>query len=185
MNIYIIEGIATSGKSTITQGLVKALSDKRVTLVTESETHESIMDRKNEVHVSFFMNLVTSKMNENPDLLIFDRLYLTQAFRAQTDLDAYGVVEQKLLKHKVMTIFLKVKEGTIATRVAKATEHRNPEWTKYVSTKGSSSDEIAEYYIQQQKSQLTLLKSSHIPYKICDTSDHEYDEIIRELAHLD
>jgi hypothetical protein len=44
--------------------------------------------------------------------------------------------------------------------------------------------EIANYYIKQQRSQLELLKESKIPYKIFNTSTHDYEKIAEEIKKL-
>ncbi len=186
MNILILEGIATSGKSTIITELSKDLSAKiSIMVADETETHIPIMEKLNESHIGFYLDLINDYLNKRADVVIFDRLYLTQAFRANIGLKEYEPVEKLLLPHAPLTIFLKVDEGSIAERVSKATEHRDSEWGEYVKTRGASVEEIAQYYIEQQRNQLQLLKQSIIPYTIFDTTNHDYtrikNEIIKEL----
>lgn len=183
MNILIFEGIATSGKSTLMgrlQNEVKAL----VEVVGEPETHIPIMHETEKLHKQFFIGLVEKYLAQKPDLLIFDRLYLTQAFRAHVSLSQYVEVEELLRECNPRTIFLKVQEDAIAERTQKAAEHRDPSWKEYISTKGSSPEEIAQYYIQQQGHQLKLLEGSSLPYSIFDTTAHDYDRITQEIISL-
>ena len=182
MSILIFEGIATSGKSTIINELAKDLSAKMTVMVAEeTETHIPVMEKRNESHIGFYIDLINGYLNKRADVVIFDRLYLTQAFRANIGLKEYEQVEKLLLPHSSLTIFLKVDEDSIAERVSKATEHRDSKWGEYVKTRGESVEEIAKYYIEQQRCQLQLLNKSIIPHTIFNTTNHDYAHIKNEI----
>lgn len=181
MNILILEGIATSGKSTITRTITSRLSDSSSRVVSEEETHIPIMKQTNDLHVAFFKNLISQIITEEPNLAIFDRLYLTQAFRAGASLKDYSDVESLLSTHNVLTAFLMVDEQAIAERVVKATKHRDPSWGEYIKTKGATDSEIAGYYASQQQNQLKLLSASTLPYMVCDTTGHNYAEVAQQI----
>ncbi|MCA9333952.1 hypothetical protein KC963_02800 [Candidatus Saccharibacteria bacterium] len=178
MKVLIFEGIATSGKSTVTSGLQKALADLKVVLTEESETHIPIMNEKSDKHIDFFKNLIDRTSSVNPDVLIFDRLYLTQAFRANSTIDDYSEIEEILNNLSAITIFLKVNEDAIEDRIQKTSEHRGAE---YFKSRGETSKEISQYYIDQQRSQIELLQHSKLPHKIFDTTTHNYEKIVQEL----
>lgn len=178
MKIFIFEGIATSGKSTIISGLQKALPNLQVVVAGEPETHIPIMEQRANRHINFFRSLINQRIAEKPDLLIFDRLYLTQAFRAKCSVGDYIEIEKLLSTHSPLTIFLRVEETAIASRVSKAAGHRGSD---YFKSGGKSLGEIAKYYIDQQRSQLKLLEQSTIPYKVFDTTKHNYDEVVQEI----
>ncbi len=181
MRILIIEGIATSGKSTIIEKLKRAFEDSELAIYSESDTHIPIMDKPSELHIAFFQSLVSNSIKTGAELVIFDRLYLTQAFRANATLDDYKTIEDILMQYSALTMFLKVEENVIAERVRLATLHREESWGEYVKTKGTTFPEIADYYINQQRTQLELLKESRLKYVIFNTSNHEYDQIVQEL----
>jgi thymidylate kinase len=184
MQILIFEGIATSGKSTVTKQLVNTLSSNlNVRLASEDETHVPIMNERLKLHVDFFEDLIESLTSNQPDLLMIDRLYMTQAFRARCNLAAYEGIENLLTQFNPTTIFLKVSEADILERIQKATEYRNPDWAEYVKSKGQKK-EMAQYYIGQQRSQLELLKQSKIPYRIIDTTKHDYNYIVNQVIEL-
>lgn len=184
MTILIFEGIATSGKSTIIKDLVDALADTKIRIAHEDETHVPIMQATSEKHIEFFKDLITKLTNENNDVLIFDRLYLTQAFRAGCRIAEYQEVESLLSNYSTTTIFLKVDPAAITDRIAKAAEHRESNWAEYLKTKGKSAEQIGQYYIDQQAKQLGLLKDSILRYKTFNTTHHEYQEIIKEIKTL-
>jgi len=182
MRILIFEGIATSGKST----LIKKLSDAlppgiKIRLASEDETHVPIMKATSELHLGFFENLVHDFTQPSPDVVVIDRFYLTQAFRAKSSLQAYKQVEDMLKPFNPLTIFLKVDPSAVAERIRNAALHRDASWGAYVATKGQTIEEQAGYYIDQQKSQLALLQASSLPYVIFDTTSHDYDKITQEI----
>lgn len=180
MKIIILEGIATSGKSLLAKELAKAMDSNNVKIFEESETHEPIMDKTDETHVDFFKSLIKEAIKSKADIVIFERLYLTQAFRAKTNLEEYSDIEDLLKSYSPLTIFLKVDSNSIAGRVQKATEHRDTEWAEYVRAKDP--DGTAQYYIDQQRHQLELLKQSKIPYQIIDTTNHNYAKLAKDIA---
>jgi thymidylate kinase len=185
VNTLIFEGIATSGKSTVIKQLQSSLEGKlKIRVAGEDETHEPIMKDRKENHTDFYLDLLGKLTLQHPDLLIIDRFYLTQAFRAKTDLRPYEKVEEALKPFNPITIFLSVEPGTIADRIDKTVQHRGPEWGSHFASIGNSRDEQAVYYIAQQNSQLELLKQSALLYKIFDTTNHKYDGIAKEIVGL-
>lgn len=185
MKTLIFEGIATSGKSTITSQLIKSLKDEMtVELATEEQTHIPIMDKRNELNTLFFEDLINRLTLKHPDLLVFDRLYITQAYRAKSDLLEYESTEKALMPYSPHTIILKVDESAIANRIKVASEHREKEWLEYIETKGSNFNEIAKDYIEQQRGLLKLIEQSTIPYSIFDTTHHEYGSVTDEVLKI-
>jgi thymidylate kinase len=186
MNTLIFEGIATSGKSTIIDSLVRSLKDEMsIELATEDQTHEPIMEQRSELHAPFFEELINELAMKRPDLLIFDRLYITQAYRAKIDLTQYSSIEQALMPYNPHTILLKVDEAAVADRIKAAAKHRGEEWVeKYWKPKGDDFEEIARNYIEQQRGLLRLVEQSNIPYTVFDTTDHGYGTIAKDILKL-
>jgi thymidylate kinase len=178
MKVLIFEGIATSGKSTVTSSLQKALPGLKVVLAEESETHIPIMKESSSKHIGFFVNLISRLSSEKPDVLIFDRLYLTQAFRTKCDISDYSEIEELLNQYSASTIFFKVDENAIEDRILKASKHRGSEFFK---SRGGTSKQRAQYYVDQQKYQLKLLERSKIPYMVINTTSHDYKQVVQEL----
>lgn len=139
------------------------------------------MKKTDESCKDFFQELISRATSTDNDLIIFDRLYLTQAFRAKVSLDEYADIERLLAPYSPLSVLLRVDESAIADRITKAKIHREPTWGDYVSTKGGTTEEQAAYYINQQRHQLELLKQSTLPYTIFDATTHSYDSIIEEL----
>lgn len=181
MKILIIEGIATSGKSSLVENLSELLSDRKLAVFGELNTHIPIMNKPDELHIQFFKSLLADAVKTNADLVIFDRFHYTQAFRAKADINQYSEVEDLLRQQETLVAYLQVDEETIASRVKAATGHREEEWGEYIKTKGQSLDEIAEYYINQQRSQLMLLNESKLASKVFNTTYHNYKTVATDI----
>ena len=183
MRTLILEGIATSGKSTVINKLADVFKpSKSVKIVSETETLMNIVDNtESSVSIAYLTQLINRVYADDYDLVIFDRLYLTHIFRTHSTMADFISVENQLRQFMPETLFLQINEDAIADRVAKASEHRNPKWKEYIYTKGSSIDEVAGYYIQQQRNQLELLAQSTLPYKIFDTTNHDYQQVVDSI----
>lgn len=181
MKIIILEGIATSGKSSLAKELIRALPDLKAKVLTEDKTHEPILDQTTKTHASFFKKLIEDAVVEKQDLIVFERLYLSQAFRSKADLSMYSELEAMLVPYSPVTIFLKVDEDLIAERIKEAVKHRDPKWGEYVSKKGKNINEIADTYVQQQRHQLKLLEQSNIPYRVVNISKGNWQEIAQTI----
>jgi thymidylate kinase len=182
MRILILEGVATSGKSTIIQKLQDDLTQTVIRVYGEPDTHIPIMQKPHDLHIEFFEDLVQRAVDSDANLVIFDRLYLTQVYRAGAAVTDYEVVEKMLSKQNTLIAYLKVNENSLAERVKLATQHREETWGEYVKTKGDTFEDIAHYYITQQRNLLELLNKSKIPSRVFDSTNHNYDEITQEIV---
>lgn len=181
MKILIIEGIATSGKSSLIKKLTDILDDQKLLVLGEPDTHIPIMDKTDELHIEFFKSLVNDVIQSDADLVIFDRLHYTQAYRAKASVAEYSEIDDLLTRHNTLLAYLQIDESAIAERVRLAAEHRDKEWGDYVQTKGKTFDEIAEYYIAQQRSQLNLLSQTKIATQVFNTTEHNYQDIAEQI----
>jgi thymidylate kinase len=187
MYIYIFEGIATSGKSSVIAALKERLADKKVVVFGEADTHIPIKDDRKELHLQFFSDLVNRALGANADVVLFDRLYMTQAFRAGANMADYADIEQRLQARGAETILLEVDVDSIAERLGTAMEHRDPAWRAYLDGKGNSTESVATLYAAQQYRMLESVRESLLPVQIFNTTSHGYariaDAIRAKLAH--
>ena len=190
--MLIVEGIATSGKSSLIKEIIDLLRKDKVRVYSESETHVPIMEDRNELHIEFFKDLIEDAEKSEAELVIFDRLHFTQAFRAKVDIVAYAEVEDVLLSQHTLIAYLQVEESAIKERVefsskhprvALSSEHSGENWGEYIKKKGQSFDEIAAYYAGQQRNQLKLLEQSKLESRIFNTTHHEYKAIANQLIN--
>lgn len=186
MKTLLLEGMATSGKSTIIKQLGDELgTNMSIKIVPETETLMKIVENTDRsVSIAYLSELIKNVYSHDYDVIIFDRLYLTHIFRTHSSMADYKVIEDGIRQYTPETIFLEVDESAIAERVARASEHRDPEWKDYIYTKGETIEEIADYYIQQQHNQLTLLEQSTLPHTIFNTTNHDYAQIGARLIDV-
>lgn len=183
MKILIIEGIATSGKSSLIEEISSLIGKDKVKVYGERETHIPIMDKTDDLHIEFFKSLLEDAAKSNAELTIFDRFHFTQAFRAKASVVKYLEIEDLLARQATLVVYLHVDENAIANRVKHAAKHREESWGEYVKTKGKSFDEIAQYYSDQQYNQLQLLKQSKLESRIFNTTDHDYETIANQIVN--
>jgi thymidylate kinase len=183
MKILIIEGIATSGKSSLIERISNLLGKDNVKVYGESDTHIPIMGKTDDLHTEFFKSLLEDATRSNAKLIIFDRFHFTQAFRAKANVVKYFEVEDLLAEQTTLVVYLLVDEDAIANRVKLAAEHREESWGEYVRTKGKSFEEIAKHYADQQSSQLQLLDQSKLEKRIFNTTNHDYRAVANQIIN--
>lgn len=187
MKILILEGVATSGKSTLAKAIPAKLQGSRVEIFDELKTHEPIMEQRSELHLDFFKKLLGEITSINADLVILERFHFTQAIRANADINKYAEIEELLHSQGALMVLLKIDEDSLSQRITDAIAHREKEWGEYVQTRGKNEQEIAQYYIDQQRSYLELLNQSKLSRKVVNVTTRDYDsaaqEIIGSLSH--
>src|SRR3989344_1564069 len=182
MKIIILEGIATSGKSSVKNELVKILSSRGLDflIIGEDETLMPILENTDKhTSLSLLQEVIGKVLNEKKDFIIFDRLFFTHIFRTHSVMEDYRMIE-KMLMDEALLVFLKIDEAIIPERIANAQKHREKSWGEYVQKKGTT-DEINQYYINQQRTLLKLLEQTQLPYKIYDTTNMEFDSIAEDV----
>ena len=159
------------------------LNDQKVLVLGEADTHIPIMQKTDELHIEFFRSLVNNAVQSDTDIVIFDRLHYTQAYRAKASASEYSEIDNLLVRHDNLVAYLQVDESAIAERVRLAAEHRDKTWGDYVQTKGKTFDEIAEYYIAQQRSQLKQISQTKLVTQVFNTTQHNYQDIAVQIIN--
>lgn len=187
--VLIVEGIPTSGKSSLIENISKLLDKNKVVVFDEPKTHEPIMDKPEDLHIEFFKSLLQDAVKSDADLVIFDRFHFTQAYRAKAAISEYSEIEDLLAKQKTLVVYLQVDDSSIADRFRIAAERRDKDpaedfrWDEYFQTKGQTYDEIAKHYATQQQSLMELLKQSKLRSQIFNTTYHEYEAIANQIIN--
>lgn len=187
MKVLIIEGIPTSGKSSVTKEIFKLLGEDHVRVYGEPETHIPIMNKPGELHIEFFKSLLQDSIESDADLVIFDRFHFTQAIRAKASIGEYSEIEDLLAGQKTLVVYLQVDESAIADRIRLTAERRDKErvedfqWGEHFQSKGETSDEIAKHYATQQRNKMELLNQSKLRSRIFNTTQHKYKAIASQI----
>jgi thymidylate kinase len=183
----ILEGIPTSGKSSISREVSELLGEGHVKVYGEPETHIPIMDKPEGLHIGFFKSLLQDAIESNADLVIFDRFHFTQAIRAKANISNYFEIEGLLAKQKTLVVYLQVDDSAIADRIRLAAERRDKEptedfqWGEYFRSKGEAFDKIAEHYATQQRNKMELLNQSKLKSRVFNTTQHGYRAIASRI----
>lgn len=181
--IIILEGIATSGKTTLKQkladyfksvGLNYLVVDEEATLMPILENTEKVAS------INLLNKVISDSLADTADVIIFDRLYFTHIFRTKSTVEDFVSIENLLASHQVILVLLTIGKTFIRDRVFKAMAHRDKSWSEFVRKKGSD-EEIVDYYINQQQELIELTKNSSLKSLILDSTDLNYDKIMQRV----
>jgi thymidylate kinase len=181
MIVRIFEGIATSGKTSLTIALKDALPEYNVVIYGEDQTHIPIKDARKELHMQFFFDLLDNALESNADLVLFDRLYITQAFRANVPIAMYRRLEERLQRVDAETIVLEISEDSLYGRLKNAMEHRDPAWKDYVISRTNSLQQTVKGYAEQQRKVHEYAELSALPVEFFNTTEHDYVRIASSI----
>lgn len=179
MKIIILEGIATSGKTTLKEKISGRLIDRNLKfeVINEETTLLPLLNNTDkEISLEFLREILNNALNKDIDVIIFDRLYFTHIFRTKSTLEDFSQIENILLEYDTLLVLLTIQGDQIEQRILGAMKHRDESWNDFVRMKGTD-DEIVEYYTNQQKRLLELAQLSKLETLIIDTSNLGYDEI--------
>jgi thymidylate kinase len=182
MKLIILEGIATSGKTTIRNKLSEELlkEGKACLVVGEDETLMPMLNNKDEkVGINFLKVLLNRIINKKFDFIIFDRLLFTHVLMTSSSLDKFKEIED-MIRKEALIIFLQVDELRIPERIKMTKEYRDKEWSEHLNKKGNE-EKINSHYINQQRKLLNLLDKTSLEYKVYDTSDMKFDDVVKDI----
>jgi thymidylate kinase len=182
MKILILEGIATSGKTTIKNKLEKYFDSKDLDylVVEEDKTLMPILhntDKK--IGINHLRKVIKKTLEQKKDILIFDRLYFTHIFRTKSSIDDFKSIEN-LVKKSSLLVFLKIDKKRIGEKIFDEMKKRPKKWANYVRKKGNKKD-IINYYVHQQELLLKLLKKSSLKYTIYNTTEQNPENITQDI----
>ncbi|MEK7655641.1 MAG: hypothetical protein AAB386_03110 [Patescibacteria group bacterium] len=171
--ILILEGIASSGKTTLEKLLVARLNDSII--LSENYTLMPIIDNRNiDIALAHLQKQIQTIVDSSAQNIIVDRFHLTHAFRTQSDLDAFSEIEDGLQKAgNVLIVLLTIDPERIRERVEETVLHRKDNWKK--GAPGNIAGKAA-YYAKQQEVLLSLLPISRLPSITINTSDKSWTD---------
>ena len=182
MKIIILEGIATSGKTSVMKKLTEVLAQKGLyfTVIGEEETLMPILNNTDkQVSINFLKNVIDRALKEIKDVIVFDRLYFTHIFKTNSTLSDFKEIED-MLKDLSLLVLLKIDDTKIPERIEYARKHREERWNEFVSKKGSN-EEIYQYYLNQQRILLDLLSETTLKNKVYDTTSLDFDSVVNDI----
>ena len=180
--IIILEGIATSGKTTILNLLKEKLTKQNIShlVIDEQETLMKIhMNTDKNIAIKHLLEILNKVLQKKEKIIIFDRLYFTHMFRTNSSIKDFKEIEN-LIKNDVKLYFLKIDEKNVEKRIFDAMKHRSKSWSEYVNNLGNKK-QIINYYTNQQKKSIENLKISEIENEIINTTNLEFEIITRKI----
>ena len=183
MRTIILEGIATSGKTSIERHLIELLEANEVShlLVEEDKTLMPVLYNHD---VSASLELLTESIAaayaERRDVYIFDRLHLTHAFRTTSEVEKFKGIEDTLRAHNPVIIFLTIEESLIPERVRWALANRDADWVRHARQR-ESDEAIFAHYREQQADLKRLVEASTLPHATIDTSNLDFRGVARQV----
>jgi thymidylate kinase len=95
MKVIILEGMTTSGKTSVKKCLEKFLTEKNISfsIVEEAETLMPLLkDKSKESSIPFLKKLLRDTLQEKEEIVIFDRLLLSHLFRTKASINEFKEV---------------------------------------------------------------------------------------------
>jgi RimJ/RimL family protein N-acetyltransferase/thymidylate kinase len=181
----ILEGIATSGKTSVKNKLAEALTKRgtKFSVIEEEETLMPVLNNtEREVGLALLRRVVARALAADDEVIIFDRLYFTHIFRTGSEHRDFAEIE-RLLGDRAFLAFLKVEEAQLPARIAAACQQRGGSWEEHVRRKGSD-EEVNDYYINQQRRLLKLLAHTALPHKIYDATEKDFTAIAADILKV-
>lgn len=182
MKLIILEGIATSGKSSVKNQLAAALTRRgtQFSVIEEEETLMLLLNNTDrEVGLALLRLVIERALASDAEVVIFDRLYFTHIFRTGSEHRDFAEIERRL-GGRTFLAFLKIDEAQIPARLAATREHRGGSWEEHVRRRGSV-EEVNRYYINQQRRLLSLLGETVVPHRVYDATGGDYDGIAADI----
>ena len=186
MKIIILEGIPTSGKTSLIKEIEKHLrkSKKSYKIVFEDETFMPMLENKNvEIANAFLSNLLENYSKLDIDILVLDRFHYSLAFRTQSDLVNFKIIDKILLKYNTNVVLLKLPINVILERLKDSLKHRDSSWTEYLDKKGDDSQKL-KYYTNQQEQLFKLASQSNLTNLCISTENKNWKKYAQTILCL-
>lgn len=189
MQNYIFEGMPTSGKTTLTNLIAQKLArHNKVVVLGEDVTVIPTVEDPVPLKVrSYLGRILALAIDEQPDVILTDRFHISQAHRLGIPLQYFAGIERRLLAAtEPLTVFLNVCEDSVPARIQHALGHRGLGYRDFIYSKnGTTLDEVAANYVDQQRARQELVEASELPYVTYDTtvySHQTYEAIARDVV---
>lgn len=179
----ILEGIATSGKTT----LLKLLKDKLssgyvVETFSEEITLMPLVENKfPKIALSHLRKLVSKFLKSKAQFIITDRFHFTQIFRTGNHDKYFKDLERYLLKNfNILVVLLLVNENMIKKNITDSLKIRKT-WAK--GKKGTISEKTT-YYKDQQRKLKEIATQSELPVLKINTTDKNWNSYLSKILKI-
>ncbi|GEM_PF-1592692 len=181
-SLFIIEGIATSGKTSIITLLTKEIGKTHsVKIVEEAETLMPLIDNVSKKTALRHLKIIIGKMKRSKkDVIIADRFHFTHAFRTKSAISIFLEIEKELASNfNCLIVVLAIDLRTLRKRILRTDSIRGDAWSK--GKKGMIEDRIT-YYSSQQKILLEFTKKTSLPAQVYNATDMNWKRIVHSIV---
>lgn len=190
MRFIILEGISTSGKTTLQKLLVESLqvSGSQVICLSEKQTVANILEGKKTVDESKaqLMSLLDSISN-NTDYVICDRFHFAHCGSLHCSLDSFREIETRLSGIDTAIVMLWIDEEDVVLRIRNLLEHRDTPFQEHVNKiiAGSQSQEeedekLKEFYHVRIEKYRECIHETKLPVLMCSVNE-DYEQIVKKI----
>ena len=181
----IVEGVTTSGKSTIVDNLRRYAKEHNLsgTFLPEEETVIPCIDSTNLRHnQEFLRKLLQTVFAEDKNLYVFDRLHFTHTIKTNSTIKDFADIESNLKQRGAILFFIDIPEEALKKRLLEALKYRNVQWVQYVMERSDGDQErLVDFYIQRQRLLRRLFDESTLTKYIIDSGDQNYIRMTRAI----
>lgn len=181
----IIEGVTTSGKSTIFDNLKRYARELGLTgtYLSEEETVIPCIDSTNLKYNQEFLRALLKKVYaKDKNLYIFDRFHFTHTIKTKSTIKDFVDIEDTLNQHNASLFFIEIPEEALKQRLLDSLKYRNMQWVKYVMERsGGDQDKFVDFYILRQRLLRKLFDKSTLTKYIINSGDQNYIRITRSI----
>lgn len=183
--VILVEGVTTSGKSTIVDNLRRYTKEHDLsgTFLPEEETVIPCIDSTDLKHnQEFLMKLLKTVFDEDKNLYVFDRLHFTHTIKTNSTIKDFADIEDILNQHNATLFLIDVPEETLKKRLLDSLKYRNVQWVQYVMERsGGDQEKFIDFYIQRQRFLRMLFDESTLTKHIVDSGDQNYIRMTRTI----
>ncbi len=184
-NLIILEGMSTSGKTTVMQLLSSRLRaegidskgfEERQTMSREIFTHLDPRKSLDEMH-AFLKNECSQKGR----VVVCDRFHISHLVITKGSLRDLEEIEEAMKIYCPILVFLKIPEENVRERLLSAKSYRDNYWEDELRLRGETEDEAIAWFKGTQVNLFNLYQQSSLPKLLFDTSTTDFQNITTEL----
>ncbi len=186
--VIILEGITTSGKTTVFTNLKRYAEEHALNarFITEQETTMPYLDNTDLKHSRTSLEGLTDVVFSHPaDLFVFDRLYFGHTFKTNSTAKDFRSIEEKLKNFNTIICLLEIPEEDLENRILNSIKYRYKGWGEYVMKRAQGSvDNLISFYMERQRGTKKLFEESTLRRYVIDTKNQDYILITRHIIDV-
>lgn len=185
MRLILLEGMSTSGKTTVLRKLSELLEKRKIKHKAFDELQTMSRDIFSHVNsrksIDEMKTFLQKECLPKDGLVICDRFHLSHMSITDGSISEFDEIEADLKKYDPVLIFLEISSDAIRDRLIKAKNHRGKQWEDELIKRGQTEDEAIKWFMGTQNNLLKLYNQSNLPKEIFNTTNHNYDAVANEI----